>query len=66
MILKNGKRIDGCSDTVPIGTVNPFLGTVAPFGYLLLQGQKVSKISRIMGNMWRYIWYFYSNRILFT
>lgn len=43
MILKNGKRIDGCSDTVPIGTVNPFLGTVAPFGYLLLQGQKVSK-----------------------
>jgi microcystin-dependent protein len=43
MILKNGKRIDGCSDTVPIGTVNPFLGTTAPFGYLLLQGQKVSK-----------------------
>lgn len=43
MILKNGKRIDGCSDTVPIGTVNPFLGAVAPFGYLLLQGQKVSK-----------------------
>jgi len=43
MILKNGKRIDGCSDTVPIGTVNPFLGTVAPFGYLLLQGQRVSK-----------------------
>lgn len=45
MILKNGKRIDGCSDTVPIGTVNPFLGAVAPFGYLLLQGQKVSKIT---------------------
>ena len=43
MILKNGKRIDGCSDTVPIGTVNPFLGAVAPFGYLLLQGQKVNK-----------------------
>ena len=45
MILKNGKRIDGCSDTVPIGTVNPFLGTVAPFGYLLLQGQRESKIT---------------------
>ena len=43
MILKNGKRIDGCSDTVPIGTVNPFLGAVAPFGYLLLQGQRESK-----------------------
>ena len=45
MILKNGKRIDGCSDTVPIGTVNPFLGTVAPFGYLICQGQRVSKIT---------------------
>ena len=43
MILKNGKRIDGCSDTVPIGTLNPFLGTTAPYGYLLCQGQLVSK-----------------------
>lgn len=43
MILKNGKRIDGCSDTVPIGTLNPFLGSTAPYGYLLCQGQKVSK-----------------------
>lgn len=43
MIIKNGKRIDGCSDTVPIGTLNPFLGTEAPYGYLICQGQKVSK-----------------------
>lgn len=43
MILKNNKRIDGCSDTVPIGTLNPFLGSTAPYGYLLCQGQKVSK-----------------------
>lgn len=43
MILKNNKRIDGCSDTVPIGTINPFLGSTAPYGYLLCQGQKVSK-----------------------
>jgi microcystin-dependent protein len=43
MILKNNKRIDGCSDTVPIGTLNPFLGTTAPYGYLICQGQKVSK-----------------------
>lgn len=43
MILKNGKRIDGCSDTVPIGTLNPFLGSTAPYGYLICQGQKVSK-----------------------
>lgn len=43
MIIKNGKRIDGCSDTVPIGTLNPFLGTTAPYGYLICQGQKVSK-----------------------
>lgn len=45
MILKNNKRIDGCSDTVPIGTLNPFLGSIAPYGYLLCQGQKVSKIT---------------------
>lgn len=43
MIIKNGKRIDGCSDTVPIGTLNPFLGSTAPYGYLICQGQKVSK-----------------------
>lgn len=43
MILKNNKRIDGCSDTVPVGTLNPFLGSTAPYGYLLCQGQKVSK-----------------------
>lgn len=45
MIIKNNKRIDGCSDTVPIGTLNPFLGSTAPYGYLLCQGQKVSKIT---------------------
>ena len=43
MILKNNKRIDGCSDTVPIGTLNSFLGLTAPYGYLICQGQKVSK-----------------------
>ena len=43
MILKNNKRIDGCSDTVPVGTLNPFLGLTAPYGYLICQGQKVSK-----------------------
>lgn len=43
MILKNNKRIDGCSDTVPVGTLNPFLGSTAPYGYLICQGQKVSK-----------------------
>ena len=43
MILKNGKRIDGCSDTVPVGTLNPFLGLTPPAGYLICQGQLVSK-----------------------
>lgn len=43
MILKNGKRIDGCTDTLPIGTVQPFLGLTPPKGYLLCQGQAVSK-----------------------
>ena len=45
MIIKNNKRIDGCSDTVPIGTLNPFLGSTAPYGYLICQGQKVSKLT---------------------
>ena len=43
MILKNGKRLDGCSDTVPIGTINPYIGSVAPYGYLICEGQLVSK-----------------------
>lgn len=43
MILQNGKRIDGCSDTVPIGTLQPFVGLVPPVGYLICQGQLVSK-----------------------
>lgn len=45
MILQNGKRIDGCSDTVPVGTLQPFLGLVPPKGYLTCQGQLVSKIT---------------------
>ena len=45
MILQNGKRIDGCSDTVPIGTLQPFLGLIPPKGYLVCQGQTVSKIT---------------------
>lgn len=45
MILKNGKRIDGASiDTAPIGILSPYLGTIAPEGYLLCQGQRVSKV----------------------
>ena len=43
MILKNGKRIDGCTDTLPVGTVQPFLGLTPPLGYLVCQGQMVSK-----------------------
>lgn len=44
MIIKNGKRIDGVSlDTIPVGTISPYLGATAPQGYLLCQGQKVSK-----------------------
>ena len=43
MILKGGKRIDGCSDTLPIGTIQPYVGEVAPTGYLICEGQKVSK-----------------------
>lgn len=45
MILQNGKRIDGCSDTVPVGTLQPYLGLVPPKGYLVCQGQLVSKIT---------------------
>lgn len=45
MILQNGKRIDGCTDTVPIGTLQPFLGLVPPKGYLACQGQMISKIT---------------------
>ena len=44
MILKNGKRIDGCTDTVPVGTVQPFLGLTPPLGYLICQGQLISKV----------------------
>lgn len=43
MIIKNGKRMDGCSDTVPIGSIYPYLGTTPPFGYLILDGSVVSK-----------------------
>jgi len=45
MILQNGKRIDSCSDTVPVGTLQPYLGLVPPKGYLACQGQLVSKIT---------------------
>lgn len=44
MILKNGKRIDGCTDTLPVGTVQPFLGLTPPLGYLVCQGQLISKV----------------------
>lgn len=44
MILKNGKRIDGCTDTLPVGTVQPFLGLTPPLGYLVCQGQLINKI----------------------
>ena len=44
MILKNGKRLDGCTDTLPVGTVQPFLGLTPPLGYLVCQGQLISKV----------------------
>jgi microcystin-dependent protein len=44
MIIKNGKRLDGCTDTLPVGTVQPFLGLTPPLGYLVCQGQLVSKV----------------------
>jgi microcystin-dependent protein len=44
MILKNGKRIDGCTDTLPVGTVQPFLGLTPPLGYLVCRGQLINKI----------------------
>lgn len=44
MIILNGKRIDGTvGDALPIGTLSPFVGLVAPKGYLLCQGQLVDK-----------------------
>lgn len=44
MIIKNGKRIDGFStDSLPIGTLQPFLGLKAPNGYLICDGSLVSK-----------------------
>lgn len=45
MILQNGKRLDGCSDTVPVGTLQPYLGLTPPKGYLACVGQLVSKIT---------------------
>lgn len=44
MIILNGKRIDSTvGDALPIGTLSPFVGLVAPKGYLLCQGQLVDK-----------------------
>lgn len=44
MILLNGKRIDGTvGDALPIGTLSPFVGLVAPKGYLICMGQLVDK-----------------------
>lgn len=43
MIIKNGKRLDVGLDTLPIGTIQPFVGEEAPSGYLLCQGQLISK-----------------------
>lgn len=44
MIMLNGKRIDGAvGDALPIGTLSPFVGLVAPKGYLICMGQLVDK-----------------------
>lgn len=43
MIIKNNKIIDSCSDTLPIGTLQPFLGVTAPQGYLFCEGQLLDK-----------------------
>lgn len=43
MIIKNNKIIDSCSDTLPIGTLQPFLGATAPQGYLFCEGQLLDK-----------------------
>lgn len=44
MILLNGKRIDSTvGDALPIGTLSPFVGLVAPKGYLICMGQLVDK-----------------------
>lgn len=42
--MLNGKRIDGTvGDALPIGTLSPFVGLVAPKGYLICMGQLVDK-----------------------
>lgn len=56
MIIKNNKIIDSCSDTLPIGTLQPFLGTTAPQGYLFCEGQLLDKakypeLYNICGNL---------------
>lgn len=43
MIIKNNKIIDSCSDTLPIGTLQPFLGATTPQGYLFCEGQLLDK-----------------------
>ena len=44
MIMLNGKRIDSTvGDALPIGTLSPFVGLVAPKGYLICMGQLVDK-----------------------
>lgn len=44
MIIKNGKRLDGfCVDSLPIGTLQPYLGLKAPNGYLICDGSLISK-----------------------
>lgn len=44
MIIKNGKRLDGfCVDSLPIGTLQPYLGLKAPNGYLICDGSLVNK-----------------------
>lgn len=44
MIIKNRKNITSAAvDTLPIGTVQSFIGLTAPNGYLFLLGQQVSK-----------------------
>lgn len=44
MIMLNGKRIDNnIGDALPIGTLSPFVGLIAPKGYLICMGQLEDK-----------------------
>ena len=47
MILKNGKRIDGLGDSMPIGSIVEYKGTDIPDGWELVAGSDNDKINYI-------------------